>query len=708
MTDRSSPVKILLVDDRPENLVALTAILDPLPYEIVTARSGQEALAIVLQESITVILLDVMMPEMDGFEVARHLKQVKRTRTIPILFLTAFDLEAQQIYQAYEVGAVDYLIKPLDPVVVRKKVGVFVELVLQREEIEQQAKRLRAAELREHALQLAELRVASDRRYRKLVDGIDHAIGWAADENLRLTFVSRQATRILGYSPEEFLEPDFWAKHLRPEDQDVVLARFRDALEGGMDVAYDHRIVAADGRVLWFHTGVSGERGAGGVPELHGVSVDVTELKRAEEVQAFWADIGAILSTSLDYRATLPELVHRAVPFLAGWCCIDEVVGPMAVRALAMAHTEGGHEEPLRSLERRRTLDPDAVSGIARVLRTRTPDLHVEESTASLARAMGAAPSELPRAAGAISCMFVPIEARDRLVAVMTFVASGSTQRFGSTELDLAVELGRRVALAIDNALLYEDSERARQSGEELLAMVSHDLRNPLGAIVTSAALLQRGTEPDKQDRVRTIAGRILRSADVMTRLLGDLLDFAQIQAGKLRIELQPVGVADLVRESMEMFAPAAAEKQVRIEASVPDGLEVICDRGRVLQILSNLLSNAIKFTPSERRVSVRAELAAPEARVAISDSGPGIAEEDLPRVWGRFWQARRASRAGVGLGLSIARGLVEAHGGRIGVESKVGAGSTFWFTLPLAGDRPQAHAGERPEASPNLSRVGA
>src|SRR5262245_48601240 len=165
----STSRSFLLVDDRPENLVALKAMLDRPEYQLIAVTSGIEALQVALRQNLALILLDVFMPEMDGFEVAVHLKEVERTRNIPIIFLTALATDVQQIYRAYAAGAVDYLIKPLDAEVVRKKVAVFVDLFRQRQEIERQAELLRAAERREFELRLAELRVASDARYRKLV-----------------------------------------------------------------------------------------------------------------------------------------------------------------------------------------------------------------------------------------------------------------------------------------------------------------------------------------------------------------------------------------------------------------------------------------------------------------------------------------------------------------------------------------------------------
>lgn len=267
------PSTILLVDDTPLNLVALEALLESPQYRLVTAASGQEALSIVLHEKIDLILLDVVMPEMDGFEVARLLKSTEHTRNIPILFLSAVATDMTYIFRAFDVGAVDYIVKPLDTDMVRKKVAVFIDLVRQREEVERQAEALRETARREYELRLAESRVASDRRYRKLVEGIDHVVAWTADESLRLTFASRQAPEVLGYPLAQMLTPDFWQLHLHPDDRDAVLTLFRRALTECADLMCNHRFVAADGRVLWFRRrdrsearrgeGAAGHAGAG-------------------------------------------------------------------------------------------------------------------------------------------------------------------------------------------------------------------------------------------------------------------------------------------------------------------------------------------------------------------------------------------------------------------------------------------------------------
>ena len=229
-------------------------------------------------------------------------------------------------------------------------------------------------------------------------------------------------------------------------------------------------------------------------------------------------------------------------------------------------------------------------------------------------------------------------------------------------------------------------AEAAIATRDEFLAIVSHDLRNPLGAIVTGVSVLQRttigGTEGES---IHKLAEVILRSADRMKRLIADLLDIAQIQAGNLAVEQKPHDVEGIVREGLEMLRPLATQMDLQLEGIASAGLQVHCDRGRVLQIFSNLVDNALKFTPKGGSIFIEAQGAGHEARFFVRDTGRGISDEELPRIFDRFWQAQRNKHAGIGMGLSIVKGLVEAHGGRLWVESKLGAGTTFFFTLPLA-----------------------
>jgi signal transduction histidine kinase len=283
------------------------------------------------------------------------------------------------------------------------------------------------------------------------------------------------------------------------------------------------------------------------------------------------------------------------------------------------------------------------------------------------------------------SVLLVPLRSRGRTLGLVTFAMAASGRRFGPADVTLGQELGRRLALAIDNARLYRTAQQAIRARDDVLGIVAHDLRSPLNAITTSASLLLR--QPTQDEQLRRHLGLIRRSSQQMERLIQDLLDVTRIEAGNLVLEQRSEDVAALVKEASDMFDDAAREKQLRLECHVEEDVPAVyADRFRVLQVLSNLLGNALKFTPAGGMVTLRAARdGGPDVRFSVSDSGPGIPEEQRAHIFDRFWQARETAHTGVGLGLSIARAVVEAHGGRIWVDSRPGEGSTFSFTLPAA-----------------------
>jgi signal transduction histidine kinase len=314
----------------------------------------------------------------------------------------------------------------------------------------------------------------------------------------------------------------------------------------------------------------------------------------------------------------------------------------------------------------------------------------------------------LPRV-GPKSLMIVALRTGGGVVGTLTFAASASGRHYGGDDLVFAQEIARRASMAMDNARLHEQARRAVQSREDLLAVVSHDLRNPLSVILVSATLALRAWPPGDANR-RTIEA-IRRSALRMDRLIGDLLDASTIEAGRLSLETAVQPVDQIVRDALEALEAPAAQKQVKLETSGTCELGVFCDRGRMLQVFSNIVGNAIKFTPEGGSIMIRVEPRESEVWFFITDTGPGIPEDQLPRLFDRFWQAKRTARLGTGLGLTIAKGIIEAQDGRIGVESQLGVGSTFFFTLPRASpassasSAPEANGGDRPEPrSPDLA----
>jgi len=284
----------------------------------------------------------------------------------------------------------------------------------------------------------------------------------------------------------------------------------------------------------------------------------------------------------------------------------------------------------------------------------------------------------LPSAAWAKTWAFLPMMADDHAVGALCLVYSEPTT-FSEDDRRYMDLLARQCALALDRARLYEIEQDARKAREEALAIAAHDLRNPLSSIMLTASLLQRSEDEQVSRRARTIRMAAQRASE----LLRDLLDAAAIEHGRLRIQVEQCDGAALVRELREMFAVLAEEKRITLRTDCSGDVEAIAiDRARMHQALSNLLGNALKFTPAGGTIELRVEAHAGQTRFIVRDTGPGIDPEGVQRLFDRYWQARATSGTGVGLGLYIVKGIVEAHGGSIQVDTALGAGTAFIISI--------------------------
>lgn len=284
----------------------------------------------------------------------------------------------------------------------------------------------------------------------------------------------------------------------------------------------------------------------------------------------------------------------------------------------------------------------------------------------------------LPSAAWVKTWVFLPMMADDHAVGALCLVYAEPTT-FSEDDRRYMDLLARQCALALDRARLYEIEQDARKAREEALAIAAHDLRNPLSSITLTAALLER----DEDEKVNRKARIIRMAAQRASELLRDLLDAAAIEHGRLRIQVEPCDGAALVQELREMFAVLAEEKQITLRTDCSGDVEAITiDRARMHQALSNLLGNALKFTPAGGTIELRLEAHAGQIRFIVRDTGPGIEPDGVQRLFDRYWQARATSQAGVGLGLYIVKGIVEAHGGSIQVDTALGAGTAFIISI--------------------------
>jgi PAS domain S-box-containing protein len=541
---------------------------------------------------------------------------------------------------------------------------------------------------------------ASEAKFSGLVAVASDAIV-AVDEDQRIVIYNEGAERTFGWKAEEVL-----GKHV-----DVLIPeRFR--------AAHRQRVAAFAGeparaRKVGAHEGILGLRktgeefvaeGAISKLEVDGSRLytvllrDVTAERRHEDELKFLAEVGSGLALTLDYEETLTTVAQLAVRKLADFVSVDVMNDDGTLSRLRVVSRDPS-KASLCDLLRQIPLDRGRPLVIWSVVDSRRPAV-LNNVTAERRAAMADEPAlrELLAAFEIRAVMSVPLLAHGKLLGTMTFLSATPGRQYGPDDVRLAEELAVRAALAIENARLYREARRAVQARDDVLGIVAHDLRNPVNVILMQSHLLVRhGPEPER--RAQKPVETIRRSALRMNRLLEDLLDVARMEAGRLSIEPTRVSAGQLVCESVEAHRPLAASASLVLRLDTAQTLpDVWADRERLLQVFENLIGNAIKFTEPGGRITVGAEPGQDEDVFWVSDTGRGISAEDAPHVFDRFWQARRTGRRGAGLGLPIVKGIVEAHGGRVWVESESGRGTTFAFTIPTV-PRIGPRRGERPAA---------
>jgi signal transduction histidine kinase len=429
-------------------------------------------------------------------------------------------------------------------------------------------------------------------------------------------------------------------------------------------------------------------------------------VRRAEQASAFLAEASALLGESLDYEATLRSVAEAAVPRLGDWCAVDVIVDPTSTtwppkqERVAVFHRDRAMMALGRELEEKYPADRSPADPRLAVLRDRVP-IFVPVVTDEML-AGGADDAEhlrLLRALHFSSVIVVPLVARGLTLGALTLCHTESGRRYDAGDLALAEDLAHRAAVAVDNARLYRDVERARAEAEaanraksQFLSTMSHELRTPLNAISGYVDLLDLELRGPINPTQRDDLSRIRHSSKVLMSLVNDVLNFARLEAGQVEVHVRGVTLADVLGGLETLVRPQVQAKALAFECSADRDLVARADPDRVEQILTNLLTNAIKFTEPGGRVSVTAGRGAardrvPQVWVRVADTGRGIPAEQLQAIFEPFVQLdrhlSRESQQGVGLGLSISSDLARLMGGALTVESVYGEGSTFTLVLP-------------------------
>lgn len=530
----------------------------------------------------------------------------------------------------------------------------------------------------------------SESRFRLIVESAkDYAI-FTLDLNGIITSWNSGAERLLGYKEAEIVGHS-GRTIFTPEDNEQGQAEqeIQTAITQGR--AQDDRWHLRKDGSRFFASGFMMQLTdeAGNIQGLVKILRDMTEAHQAAEREQFLSQASAVLAGTLDYKTTLFNIARLAVPFLADFCFFDVLNSHHGIERVAWHHSDPIEQDWFELLQRYTPPQDRKDHPITDVLVTGQSNLvsHVTEAWMQAA-AIDDDHLQFIQECQVRSLITVPLIAHGRTLGALTVcLAPNSNRHYTQTDLALAEELGRRAALALDNAQLYQQAQEANRMKDEFLAVLSHELRSPLNPILGWIQLLKRGNLTEAQ--IAKAWTTIERNAKLQAQLVEDLLDVSSILRGKLNLNSVRVNLATTIQSAVETVQLAAQAKSIEIEAMIDPQIPLVLgDTTRLQQVVWNLLSNAVKFTPERGRVEVWLEQIDRYAQIRVIDTGVGIHPSFLPHVFDYFRQADGATTrrfGGLGLGLAIVRQLAEAHGGTVEATSPgEDQGATFTVRLPL------------------------
>jgi PAS domain S-box-containing protein len=643
------PTQVLIVEDEQIIALELSDRLTRMGHRVGgVVASGAEALDCAERFRPDLVLMDIKLRgEMDGISAAAALHD---TFDIPVVYLTAL-VDDATLERAKKTHPYGYIIKPFR----EKDLQVVVDISVYRHRIERKDRE-------RQRLQEAMLRSSDD----ALV---------ATDVHRRVTFMNPRAEALakqterdaLGHDLKEVLAIEDCAER-RGEPWRESSYQKLTSRDGG------ERAIEARPLSLLDPTGKA-------VGEAWVVR-DVSERRRRIDQLRLLAFIGSDVSSTLDEATVLDKLAADLVRGLASWCVVHLLDQDQRLHVAAFAHARTEVTALRDSV--RGALIPDRCRGIERAMNLAAASLEVTPPEADwLADLLGPSSEGLRRAGlRPGSYVTVPLLSGKAILGAMTVVAEAPLAPFADPERALLEAIARQATACIENARRYEEAQRAIRVREHVLHTVSHELKGPLGVILLGANLIRSAAL--SPERLRRKAQVIEQNVQRLNRLVNDLLDLANIDAGRVHLERKTHDASELVVEAAAFHAPAAAARKVRFSAmTAGERMILSCDGDRIGQVLSNLLGNAFKLSEADASVLLHCWRHGDSAQFQVTDEAGGIAPEHLERIFDPYWQAPGAT-SGTGLGLYIAKRIVEAHGGRISVTSTLGVGTTFTFTLPL------------------------
>ena len=529
---------------------------------------------------------------------------------------------------------------------------------------------------------------ANEERFRHIVDE-NPTITWTADAEGRITYVNRRLAEYTGASAP--VDVDTWAKRfLHPEDLPRRQAAWDKARAECTAYETELRIRRHDGVYRWFLARATPVCDAAGRPvEWLGSAVDIDERKRSEDNLRFLADASVALSQVDDVETTLRRIAALAVPFFCDWCEVTVREPGGAMRRVTVNHWDPEKVKHAEELERR--YPRNETSGAMRVLRTGEPVFTPDILDSMLVQAARSPEHlEMMRALGLKSYISVPMRAGGNILGVLTFATAESRRVYTAFDLQVAEELARRAATALENAELVQALKEADRRKDEFLAVLAHELRNPLAPVRNAVEILRATHAPSPQ--LQWTHDVIDRQVRQMTRLVDDLLDVSRITRGKIELRKERVDLSVPIRLALESSRPFVERGGHQLTVKMAgEPLPIEGDVARLAQVVSNLLNNAAKFTPPGGHIRLTCERRGDEIVVRVIDTGVGIPAGMQARIFDMFTQAGSAadrSLGGLGIGLTLVKRLVEMHGGSVEARSEgANKGSEFVVRLPAAAE---------------------
>lgn len=400
----------------------------------------------------------------------------------------------------------------------------------------------------------------------------------------------------------------------------------------------------------------------------------------------YLAEASKILSSTLDYRTTLTTIANLAVPHVADWCAVDILDEKGKLKQVAVAHKNPKKVKWAKELRLKQPVDMDAKTGVANVLRTNKSELY-SIVTDEMLRAVSKTKKEyeLYKNIGFTSAIVVPIRSHKQPVGAITFVTAETNRHYNEADLLMAEELATRASVAIQNAKLYKGSQEAITLRDDFISVASHELKTPITSVKMFTQILKKHSEQIGDNKAVSHLTKMDRQINKLTELVYDLLNVSKIQAGRMEFRIEKFDFDRMVKEVVDILQQSETKHKIIVRGKT--GKKVHGDSERIGQVLNNLVSNAIKYSPKSDTVEVTLRADAKNVTVAVRDFGIGMEKAHFGRIFERFYRVYDATDKtfpGLGIGLYISSEIIKRHGGKVWVESHVGEGSTFYFSVPI------------------------